>query len=48
MTVTECAQRIMTNNWEGIKDVDVRTFGYALEMIEIFKKGGLQPKRNTI
>ena len=39
MTVTECAQRIITNNWDGIDEVDVRTFGYAWIVYEQYLKG---------
>jgi len=38
MTVTECAQRILTNNWEGVKEIDIRTLGYALIVVEKYKK----------
>jgi hypothetical protein len=37
MTVVECAQRIMTNNWEGIRDIDIKTLEHGLMMVEAFK-----------
>lgn len=38
MTVMECARRLMENDWDGVDGIEVKTLGYALEMIEIFEK----------
>ena len=38
MTVVECARRIMENDWEGIKEIDIKTLGYALIIVEAVKK----------
>jgi len=38
MTVVECARRIMEKDWEGIKEIDIKTLGYALIMVDAVKK----------
>lgn len=38
VTVVECARRIMDNNWEGIQEIDIRTLGYALIIVDATKK----------
>ena len=38
MTVTECAQRILANNWEGVNEIDIKTLGYALIIVEKYGK----------
>ena len=38
MTVTECAKRILDNDWEGVTEIDIRTLGYALIMVEAVSK----------
>lgn len=38
MTVTEAARRILDNDWEGIQEIDIKTLGYALIMVEAVKK----------
>jgi hypothetical protein len=38
MTAMECAQRILTNNWEGVQEIEIRTLGYALIIVEASKK----------
>jgi hypothetical protein len=46
MTVMECARRLMENDWEGVDGIEVKTLGYALEMIEIFEKNSKRLKSN--
>lgn len=38
MTALECAKRILDNDWEGVKEIDIRTFGHALIIVEATKK----------
>jgi hypothetical protein len=38
VTVVECARRIMEKDWEGIDQIDIKTLGYALIMIDAVKK----------
>ena len=38
MTAVEMAKRIIDKNWDGIKEVDIRTFGLALVIAETFEK----------
>lgn len=38
MTVVECARRILDNDWQGVNDIDIRTLGHALIMVEAVKK----------
>ena len=34
MTVAEAARRILDNDWKTITEIDVRTLGLALSMVE--------------
>jgi len=38
MTVIECARRIMEKDWKGIEEIDIKTLGYALILIEAINK----------
>ena len=38
MTVAEVAKRILDNDWKGITEVDVKTLGLALSMVEVINK----------
>jgi hypothetical protein len=38
MTVVECAKRIIEKDWEGIQEIDIKTLGYALIMVDTVKK----------
>jgi len=38
VTVVECARRIMEKDWDGIREIDIRTLGYALIMVDAVKK----------
>jgi len=40
VTVVECARRIMEKDWDGIQEIDIRTLGYALIMVDAVKKKG--------
>lgn len=46
MTVMECAKRLMENDWTGVKEIEIKTLGYALEMIEILGKNSNLLKSN--
>jgi len=38
MTVVECARRIMEKDWKGIQEIDIKTLGYALIIVdEVYK-----------
>lgn len=34
MTVVECARRIIEKDWKGVQEIDIKTLGYALIMVE--------------
>lgn len=34
MTVAEVARRILDNDWNGVTEIDIRTLGHALSMVE--------------
>jgi len=34
MTVAEVCRRILDNDWKGVKEVDIRTLGLAMNMVE--------------
>ena len=38
MTVVECAKRIMEKDWKGIKEIDIKTLGYAMIMVETIQQ----------
>jgi len=38
MTVVECARRIMEKDWKGIEEIDIKTLGYAMIMVNAVKK----------
>jgi len=38
MTVVECARRIIEKDWDGIQEIDIKTLGYALIMVEAVSK----------
>jgi len=38
MTVVECARRILEKDWKGVQEIDIKTLGYALIMVEAVKK----------
>lgn len=35
MTVAEVARRILDNDWKDVTEVDIRTLGRALSMVEM-------------
>ena len=35
MTVAEVARRILDNDWKDVTEVDIRTLGLALSMVEL-------------
>lgn len=38
MTVVEVARRILENDWKGITEIDIRTLGLALSMVDVINK----------
>ena len=40
LTVVECARRIIEKDWDGIQEIDIKTLGYALIMLNAVKKNG--------
>jgi len=38
MTVAEVARRILDNNWEGVREINIQTLGRALSMVEMVNK----------
>lgn len=35
MTVAEVARRILDNDWKDVTEVDIRTLGLAMSMVEL-------------
>jgi hypothetical protein len=38
MTVVECAKMIMEKNWKSIEEIDIKTLGQALMIVDTVKK----------